>query len=338
MPIVPISNWTATDERGDYVGSVVCPVGTSDIPIQQGTVFRGENKIVPRYMLIDNLANNANVGLVFGPFTYSVPRFTREVYRLPIPLASVRVTVATGSVLVTFAENSDGLVAGADQFAIQQAADQFVTYQWLTKTAGGAQLTTDQNFNLNLSAATAQNYTLLAIGASTPNGWFNPEIHNTGVGRWSIVPAGANQINGTFTNANPLRLSTNDKVALWCDGSAWRASGRISFSEASLSSALGATLTQAHGLVREPDHVEVFLRCTTAEFNYSVGDRVLLTQTGGFDGASQNNITVLKNATNITIIKPAAGSGYRIRDKTLRTTAVVTVGSWTIDYEAGLVL
>jgi hypothetical protein len=334
VAITQVLNWQATDERGDYVATVVCPVGVNNIAIQTGSLYRGENKISPRYMLVDNLANNANVGLVFGPFTYTVPRFTREVFRIPISTAMVEVTVSTGTVNVTVAENADGLVAGADQFAIQQAADQFVTYQWLTKTAGGSQLTTDQNFNLNLSAATAQNYNLLAIGGSTPNGWYNPRVKNSGVGRWSLVPNGANQINGIWTAANPLRLSQDDQIDFWCDGSQWRAHGTISYSNLAQSSALGATLTNAHGLNVVPDLVRAFLVCNAAEGGYAIGDRILLSSMAGYDSATQNNTTIQVDATNIIVIKPAAGSGYRFHNKTTRATFVATTANWDIDVEA----
>jgi hypothetical protein len=333
----PKLDWKVCDERQPIpacVASVVCSAsaggGVTVIDISSSTIR--DVTIPVFFVLVDNYANGTTQQVDMGPVTQTVPAYKRAVYQVPKAAKAIIMTLQD-DVIVTVSNVPDFLAEAADEIAIQQAASQFVTYTWLNVNAGRAQnASTDQNRNLLLSNAGAQNYTLLAAN-SQPNGYYNPKIRNGNTGRWSIVPAGANQINSLWTNANPLRLNQGDQVEFWGDGAQWFAEGHISFSSLGQSSALGATLTNAHGLFKVPEILDVFLVCNTAEFGYSVGDRVLIDQTGGFDGASQNNVTVLKDATNITVIKPAAGSGYRIRHKTLRTTAVVTVASWDIDVE-----
>jgi hypothetical protein len=334
---VAVQTWQPCDSKGGVVASIPLVFATDptwNVNIRN-TSFRDVSVNVA-YVMVDNYANGLTQTVNMGPFTYTVPAYNRAVYKIPPSSTTVIVSLSADcNIILANEEAFPYLASAADEIAIQQASQAFVSYTWLGVAAGRNQALTDQNRNLLLSNAGAQNYSLLSIaGSSIPNGYYNPLIRNGGAGRWSIVPNGANQINSIWTAANPLRLTQDDQVEFWCDGSQWLARGIISNSALSQSAALGATLTFAHGLVKEPEIARVFLRCTTAEFNYSIGDRVFLTETGGYDGASQNNVTVLKDATNVVVIKPAAGSGYRIRDKNLRTTAVITVANWTIDIEA----
>lgn len=327
MPYSPVLDWQSTDERGQYVATYVASVGTSDIAIQTGSAFNGDQKITPRWMLIDNLSNNANVNIVFGPFNYTVPRYQREVFKLPVPLASVRVTVTVGTVGITLAENPEALRAGSDQFAIQQAANQFVSYEWLTKSAGGAQLTTDQNFNLLLTNATAQNYALLPSATPVPNGYYNPIVKNAGAGRWSLTPNGADQINSLYTSAIPLQMSQYDSISLSFDGAQWQASGRISFDSGQRTYTSGGALTIAHGLGRAPTEWDVYMECVTANLGYSVGMRVNVPQNAD-DTARDMVATVVMDATNINVRYNSGGFFSTLANFTTGARASVTVNSW----------
>jgi hypothetical protein len=337
VPNVSVVDWQATDERGKFVGSVALAAGTTDIALQTGSLFRGEQRVTPRWVLVDNLANNANVPVSFGPFSYTVPRYQREVFKIPVPLATFRAVVSTGTVVVTFAEERDSLIAGADQFAIQQAANQFVSYLWQTLTVGRAQIVSDQNTNLNLTNAGAQNYSLLGIGATPiPNGWFNPEVKNTGAGRWSIVPSGADQINSLWTNANPLRLSTRDSVRLWCDGAQWQATGTISFASAQQAHpGLGGLITVAHGLVRTPVDYDMFLQCTTADTGYAIGDEILVPK-NAFDGTRCQLGSVYADATNLYFRANNNFAGATVANKTTGASVNVLMTSWRIVLRASL--
>jgi len=84
-------------------------------------------------------------------------------------------------------------------------------------------------------------------------------------------------------------------------------------SSSSAAIAIGYTNTWNHGLGVEPDLVKVVLQCTTAEYGYSVGDRILIS--AGFAGtqttADQDNaegITVEISTSQVVVRATRKGS------------------------------
>lgn len=249
-------------------------VDTYEVSVR-GNITNEIKNVLPQLVIVDNYANDEPCSFGYGGVSFTVGRYTRQTFQIPLGVNAVVVTVGAAPVILTFFEKLDLLPDGADAFAIQQAAAQFVVYTWLTKSAGGSQLATDQNKNIDLTNVSAQNYNLLGIAANgIPNGWYNPRIRNVGPGRWSIVPAGADQINSIYTNASPLLMSLGDKIELWSDGVQWRAAGVISYTSALIPLSAGAGAALPHGLGQVPTYLEGWLQCTTAEQGFAIGERV----------------------------------------------------------------
>jgi hypothetical protein len=86
-----------------------------------------------------------------------------------------------------------------------------------------------------------------------------------------------------------------------------------------------ATLTQAHGLGRNPAAVQVYLEADAADIGYAVGDRVLIS-TYGVNGAS-NGIDVWFNATNVGV---TMSSSLEIVSRTDFSISAIDEADWDI--------
>lgn len=334
QPVNQLSWAAANDERGGeaaYLASVPCAFATDPTwrVNMRGNVYRDVHNIPVNFVLVDNYSNDGQVVLnIGGILTYRVGNFERKAFRIPDIAAYVEITMQIGTVNLTFSNVLDYLVDGSDQFAIQQAAAQFVNYQWITKSATTAQAAGDQNKFVALSNVAAQNYNLLAIGANAiPNGWYNPAIKNVGAGRWSVVPAGADQINSLYTAAAPLLLSTGDQVQFSCDGTQWQAEGFASVESPLQGFAAAALLTFAHGLAKVP-RVEFWWQCLTAELNFQVGDRLAQHNMALVDNAgSAIPWGIEVDATNVRI-RQFATAQYNIVNATTGAFAPITIANW----------
>lgn len=97
------------------------------------------------------------------------------------------------------------------------------------------------------------------------------------------------------------------------------------------SATINATLTLPHGLAGTPQFVSVYIQCTSADLNYSVGDQVLMNGTG-IASANNRNYTVVKDATNIVVIKGTDTT--LVLDKTARTVAAIDTTKWSVYVDA----
>lgn len=227
---VQVINWQPTTAGGvnSYVGTQQC-IAATDTNWRvgcRGTRDDTAANIKVKYVLVDNIANNAICTVSFGPFTYSVPQFTRKTFRLPDNNDFVNLNLSTGIVTLYLVESRDLLSDDANLYNISTAAGTNVVYTWITYTAAivNQVLATDSNHNLAFSRAGGLVYNLLAVG-SIPNGFINPCIANVGTGNLTIFPSGADTIIGVgttiYTNANPLVLAPGERILLSCDGSQW---------------------------------------------------------------------------------------------------------------------
>lgn len=89
----------------------------------------------------------------------------------------------------------------------------------------------------------------------------------------------------------------------------------------------GASSSVAHGLGAAPAIVMAWLECTSAEINYSVGDRVYL----GTDGNSAQIINIQADATNTNIIVTDSANP-QVLNKTAahRSSTAITLSKWKI--------
>lgn len=91
------------------------------------------------------------------------------------------------------------------------------------------------------------------------------------------------------------------------------------------------TLTLAHGIGAMPALVQVRLKCTTAEFGYSIGDEVI------FNSGDQNanrGCSIVPDATNLTIRYGSAANTFNVNNKTTGASAAITNASWVAIFKA----
>lgn len=85
-------------------------------------------------------------------------------------------------------------------------------------------------------------------------------------------------------------------------------------------------LTLAHGLGAIPKITQCFIKCTTAEHGYSVGDEVWMTPS--FDTATNRNFALIADATNYTIRFGSTNPAFNVLNKTTGAFANITNSSW----------
>lgn len=325
-------DWSVCDDRKPLpacVGTIVALAVDTPVTINIDNISVRDVSIPVEWVLIDNYANGTTQTLNMGPLTKVVGAYNRSLYRVPKQARALTLTL-TGDVNVIVSNVPDFLEAAADEIAIQQAADQFVSYTWITISAGRGQVqATDQNKNIQLTNAGASVYSLLSAVAM-PNGYYNPMIKNVGAGRWSITPVAGQTINTDWTNGSPLQLSTRDHIELSGDGAQWIAKGRISFESAQQAyPAAGGLVTVAHGLVRKPTEYELVLQCVGAEFNYSIGDEIKVPINAG-DTARAMIGSMYADTTNLYFRYNSGSVPASIANKTTGALSTATTGNWRI--------
>ena len=92
-------------------------------------------------------------------------------------------------------------------------------------------------------------------------------------------------------------------------------------------------LDVAHGLAVEPSRYRVFLKCTTTDQGWAVGDKIDVTSMGELNTADQAVLTFIGNGdtTNVSIL---TGVGITILNKTSFNGATLTLASWRFVVEA----
>lgn len=92
----------------------------------------------------------------------------------------------------------------------------------------------------------------------------------------------------------------------------------------------GGTLTLAHGLGATPRMIQGYLKCTTADLNYSVGDEVPVS--GGQEAYGSTvsvGVSIVWDSTNLTVrFGSNAGGAFAVLNKTTGTLGAITNGSW----------
>jgi hypothetical protein len=97
------------------------------------------------------------------------------------------------------------------------------------------------------------------------------------------------------------------------------------------------SLTIAHGLTVEPDIIQVYLQCTTAERGYSIGDKVQInSMSGNANSATADNkgIAFVFDATNLVIRFGADTNVFRILDKSTGMAENLINGNWQLYVKA----
>lgn len=95
-----------------------------------------------------------------------------------------------------------------------------------------------------------------------------------------------------------------------------------------------AQLILAHGLSGVPKINAVTLICKIAELNYTVGDVVEVNPAINNVASGSRGLSVVTDATNITIRYGASSSAIKIIDKTTGNSLNITNGNWRLIVDA----
>jgi hypothetical protein len=91
-----------------------------------------------------------------------------------------------------------------------------------------------------------------------------------------------------------------------------------------------ALLTLAHSLGVAPKIIEFYLKCTTAEDNYSIGDEIKVSlEATGVTATSRTN-GIYFDATNVYVRFTDVANCFRTADKTTGGSALLTNSSWQL--------
>ena len=126
-----------------------------------------------------------------------------------------------------------------------------------------------------------------------------------------------------------LGVGTVNATGVYRDGVLIRSIHDFISAEQTITS--GGSDVLAHGLPTKPRHVTLWLKCTTAENGYSIGDEVLINP--GVDTADKG-LSVTRDATNITIRYGSDTNALRVLHKTNGTVQPIANANWRLIVEA----
>ena len=180
------------------------------------------------------------------------------------------------------------------------------------------------------------------LGRSTSGAGAGEEITCTAAGRALLDDADATAQRATLgivaasdTVAGLVELATTAEVQTGTDTAraitpaAARAAlpfSRTPYESSEISLSSGAQSVLAHGFSIQPRLVMAYLRCKTAEGNYSVNDEVIVPMFGT-GGGTAFYMSVVTDSTNITVRQMG---GFSLANKSTVAYFTVTPGNWAL--------
>ena len=116
------------------------------------------------------------------------------------------------------------------------------------------------------------------------------------------------------------------------DTAVWSPSGSPEFVSTDQVITSAGALTLAHSLGAIPKHVEYYLVCQTAEFNYSIGDILQLSALESLTGNNFMSITV--DATNLNVRYGSGATVFRSLNKTTGAKVSLVNVNWKVRFIA----
>jgi hypothetical protein len=108
-----------------------------------------------------------------------------------------------------------------------------------------------------------------------------------------------------------------------------------SYTSAQQTITAAGALTLAHGFGVQPSLVQCKLHCTTGQFNYAIGDEVVIdNSTNDVGSAASRGVSIVPDATNLNIRFGSDANTFAILDKTTGAGSQITNGNWTIIFKA----
>lgn len=286
-----------------------------------------ENNARPRFVVVDNIANNAIAFVAFGVFVFAVSQYTRKTFPIPAGTRGVTVTATVGTVNVFITTD---LVPPDDsnQLAIITASQATVLYTPVTYSGTVTAALTDNNKQIIFVPTIANMlYNLRAIG-TTPiaSGWLS-FVANRGTKTVTITPAGADVINQLAS----LVLGPGDSGYIFCDGATWYFFGHLSFDSAEFAVTSATVLAAVnHGMGKIPDVLEPWLRCKVANLNYAIGDEVRVSILSSWSGFGPAVLGAWANTTQLGASVPTGipANNFSLAAKGTGVQTSITDADW----------
>lgn len=212
-----------TVNNTDYVAQVACDsaVDTQWRVYTQGSVDGNPTNVVPNYVTIDNILNKTSATIQFGPYTWTVPAYTRKSFLLPQPTISVLLILSSGIINLLLVENPNFSPDDANLLLIQEAARGVSLFPFVLYNAAlTQQQLTDANSVVEFVSNAPMTYALLQAGPNIANGWFQ-FVFNNGTAPVTLLPFGADTIDTIYNNASGFVLYPGEWGTLNSDASQW---------------------------------------------------------------------------------------------------------------------
>ncbi|OYY34792.1 MAG: hypothetical protein B7Y28_12345 [Polaromonas sp. 16-63-31] len=178
----------------------------------------------------------------------------------------------------------------------------------------------NQSFFVNFNAASGADPTLAISGIATPP---------------NLVKENSD---GTYSNiaANDIPINHRSRVTLISTTQALveRLPSIPGYSSGNQTITTGGALTLAHGLTKEPRIVILWLKCLTAEYGYSIGDKLLTNSEHNRVDGSPIGTSVIVNTTNIVIRYSSSATCFSAANATTGSATNLTNANWALVVEA----
>lgn len=138
-------------------------------------------------------------------------------------------------------------------------------------------------------------------------------------GKINVNPNGSETIDDELNRD----LGQGDRVTIYCDGTKWiTIAGTWSYISQWVAISFSSEQNYVNSLKKLPTNIQIFLKCNSAEGNYSVGDIVSL---GRIGAASSNGFGVQVESGNIKVMTSAA---VTIANKTTYAAFAIAAAKW----------
>lgn len=187
----------------------------------------------------------------------------------------------------------------------------------------------------NANAATASTNASAAVTTANAAG----TNATTALATANTAQTDATAAAATATAANTLATTANNSAVASAAAVAALTTASASFTSNAVACATivaaGLSINVAHGLGAYPTKVIGYLVCTTADLNYSVGDKLPLEAVESVSGGG-NGVTVAVgfSVTNVFIVSRSAAANWVISNKTTGVATFIDPNDWSVEIYA----
>ena len=209
-----------------------------------------------------------------------------------------------------------------------------------TGNTGGVNLQTGTTYAIlatdarKLLSFTNSSAIAVSLSQATTTGFtsgFYFDIQNRGAGTLTITPA-TSTIDGLAT----LAIAQGQGCRVFSDGTNYYTQRGMSLFYKSpaqtITASGGAAL--AHNLGMVPKTVKCYIKCTSADAGYSVGDELIVNNALEFDSVNTRGVGILQDATNLTYRFGDGTNPFFIGNKTTSAPSSATNAKWEFYIEA----